>query len=146
MRKVTIVSTNTDEVFDIESSAETWGELKREGRLANIVDGMKAIVRETKNTLENDQAIIPQSEFVLYLSPSKVKSGWTPDDISDIDELIDMASYGDKVHLVRFLKVLKSRTTLTPIQDSEDENFPIIIGKSSTSTRNAELLKEAKSL
>lgn len=148
MRKITIVSTNTDQVFDIESSAETWGELKKVGSVANVSDGMKAMIRETKNTLESDQAILPQGDFVLYLTPSKVKSGWSSDDLSDFEELIDMAENEDKIHLVRFLNKLKNSSTSIPT--SSTEGFPVLVGLGEstkvdpTATRNAELLAEAR--
>lgn len=149
MRKITIVSTNTDQVFDVESSAETWGELKRESSISNVSSGMKAMIRETKNTLESDQAILPQGDFVLYLTPSKVKSGWSSDDLSDFEELIEMAENEDKIHLVRFLNRLKNGSTSGSSDSSE--GFPVLVGLDNSSekssvnnTRNAELLAEAR--
>lgn len=148
MRKITIVSTNTDQVFDVESSAETWGELKREDAVSNVSGGMKAIVRETKNTLENDQAILPQGDFVLYLTPGKVKSGWSSDDLSDIDELIEMADNENRTHLVRFLNRLKRTTANTTEVAVNSEDFPITASSITTVKvdKNKELLAEARNL
>jgi hypothetical protein len=36
---------------------------------------MKAVIKETKVTLENELATLPEGEFTVFLFPNKVKSG-----------------------------------------------------------------------
>lgn len=77
MSKITIFSTKGQKKSVIESSATTWGELKKELADANIPTwGMRAIIGENKNTLESSVAVLPVDfDFTLFLSPIKVKSG-----------------------------------------------------------------------
>lgn len=76
MRKIRIISTQSDGVKTIESSASTWGELKSElsSSLSNVQD-MKAIVRDTRNTLESDEAVLPEGDFTIILTMKKIASG-----------------------------------------------------------------------
>ena len=75
--KVTVFSTKGAKRSVIETSAATWGVLKNQLIANNIpVDGMRAIVGETKVTLESSAAVLPVDfDFTLFLSPTKVKSG-----------------------------------------------------------------------
>lgn len=75
--KVTVFSTKGAKRSVIETSATTWGVLKDQLMANNIpVDGMRAIVGETKVTLESSAAVLPVDfDFTLFLSPTKVKSG-----------------------------------------------------------------------
>ena len=75
MRKITIVSTQANERQEIESAATTWGELKEEA--SHLISGdMKATVRETRVDLVHEDAQLPDGDFVLFLFPEKVKSGF----------------------------------------------------------------------
>tara|TARA_R110002020_G_scaffold22721_1_gene76414 strand:- start:990 stop:1223 length:234 start_codon:yes stop_codon:yes gene_type:complete len=74
MRAITLFSTQSNNRETIQSSAATWGELK--GEVSHMINGdMKATVKETKNDLSNDDAILPEGAFTLFLFPNKVKSG-----------------------------------------------------------------------
>tara|TARA_R110000796_G_scaffold43634_3_gene107169 strand:+ start:12671 stop:12967 length:297 start_codon:yes stop_codon:yes gene_type:complete len=76
MRKITIVSTKIDGKTELQSSASTWDDLKTEFTSAGIsTDGMKAMEKDTKVTYDNGKAVLPTGDFVLFLTPSKVKSG-----------------------------------------------------------------------
>ena len=60
----------------IQIEAATWGELKQELTNRNIqTDSMKAVVGETRVTLESPHAQLPEGDFTLYLMPVKNKSG-----------------------------------------------------------------------
>jgi len=73
-RSVKLKVTSQKELITGEVSARTFGELKSE--LKNVKwDGMRVVVRETKNTLQDDGALLPAGDFVLFLVPEKVKSG-----------------------------------------------------------------------
>ena len=74
MRKVTLKLTTQKDLIVVETNARTFGELKKE--LKNVKwDGMRVVERSTKNTLEMDEAILPATDFVLFLVPEKVKAG-----------------------------------------------------------------------
>ena len=55
------------------TSAVTYADLKAEIDL-NFED-KKVIIRETRNTLESDAAILPEGDFTLFVYPTRVKSG-----------------------------------------------------------------------
>ena len=75
MRKIKVFSTATG-LKIVESSAVTWGELKEELSNADVsVSNVKAVENKTNTTLELDDAKLPESDFVLMLSPEKTKSG-----------------------------------------------------------------------
>lgn len=65
--------------FKINSSS--FKELKQE--LAGQIDfnEKRVIIRETKLTLQHDQAVLPDYDFMLFLQPLKVKSGYSYEDI-----------------------------------------------------------------
>ena len=70
----------------IETNVSTLGELKPLLRQREInYDGMKMLVGETKNELSQDEAILPEGDFKLYLMPAKTKSGI---DFEEVEENI----------------------------------------------------------
>lgn len=73
-RKVTLKVTSQKELIHKESDARTFGELKKDLNKVKW-SGMRVVVRETKNTLQDEAAILPAGDFVLFLVPEKVKSG-----------------------------------------------------------------------
>jgi len=76
MRKITIVSTKIDGKTELNSSATTWSELKSELTSAGVSsEGMKAMEKSSKMTYDNGNAALPTGDFVLFLTPGKVKSG-----------------------------------------------------------------------
>lgn len=76
MRKVTVYSTVGKKATIIETTATDWTSLKRELSNKSIsYSSMKAVVGETRNTLESDKAILPDGDFSLFLMPVKTKSG-----------------------------------------------------------------------
>lgn len=77
-RTVRVVSSQFDRPKSIESEAKTWGELQKE-LIAQpdpiVFENMTAMIRQTKNSLVEDGAELPEGNFDLFLSPAKVKSG-----------------------------------------------------------------------
>lgn len=100
MRKVKIYSTNGSSAT-IETNVTTLGELKPllSGYEINYV-GMKMMIGETKNEIERDDAVLPETDFKLYLMPEKTKSGFDLEDIENeiiaikdrLDDLFEMVS------------------------------------------------------
>ena len=76
-RTITIYSQATSQSKEIESDATKWGQLKKavEEAIMNSISTVKAVVRETRNTLDNDDAVLPEGAFTIFLLPVKVKSG-----------------------------------------------------------------------
>jgi len=87
MRTVVIYSTKGQQSVKVETSANTWSELKRDLVKQGVeYTGMKAIIGETKTVLELDGASLPNgitvgdkvtNDFSLFLSPMKQKAGAT---------------------------------------------------------------------
>lgn len=85
MRTVTVINTQGRQRQTVQTSANTWGELKRDLDSAGIPhSGMRAMVGENHNTLETSGAQLPSgltvgdrvtNDFTLFLSAKKVKSG-----------------------------------------------------------------------
>lgn len=85
-KTITIYSTRGQQSVKVTTSANTWGELKKD-LTANGVDysGMKIIVGETKTVLELDNAVLPKGlningkitdDCTIFLSVSKQKAGF----------------------------------------------------------------------
>lgn len=84
-RKIKIYTTN-GMPGTIETNVSTLRELKPILRQREInYDGMKLLVGETKNELSQDEAILPEGDFKLYLMPVKTKSGI---DFEEVEENI----------------------------------------------------------
>lgn len=76
MATVRVITTEVSP-FSLETTASTWGELKRElrNRLSNI-DNMTVVLSTTKATLDLDDAALPQGvDYKIYFSPKAIKQG-----------------------------------------------------------------------
>src|SRR5690606_29812425 len=74
--KVTVFSTKGKKRTTVETTAQVWGDLKKQMNEEGIeTSGMKSIIGETQLSLESNKAVLPDYDFVLFLSPIKVKSG-----------------------------------------------------------------------
>ena len=109
-RKVTVWSTQERSTQTIETSAKTWGELKNE--LSNV-GNTRAVIRETRNTLESGQAELPNQDFTLFLYPEKVRSGRTVKvqkvKEADWDETVDtLVAEQVKEYTAEFDEIMKS--------------------------------------
>ena len=74
MREVVLKLTSQKDLVKHESEARTFGELKKEMRQIKW-SGMRVVERASKSTLQMDDAVLPQGDFLLFLVPEKVKSG-----------------------------------------------------------------------
>jgi hypothetical protein len=101
-RKVTLKLTTQKDLVVRESEARTFGELKSE--FSDIkFDGMRVVERSTKNTLQMDDAILPATDFVLFVVPEKVKSGYH---MPVID--VETASYNELRSYISTLNKIKN--------------------------------------
>ena len=107
-RKIKIYTTN-GMPGTIETNVSTLGELKPILRQREVnYDGMKLLVGETKNELSQDEAVLPEGDFKLYLMPAKTKSGVDFEEMEDsIDRIVaDVERIEDKLDEV--LSLLKN--------------------------------------
>lgn len=94
MREVVIKVTSQKDLIKHQSSATTFGELKKEVKQVKW-SGMRVVERSTKTTLQMDEAVLPQGDFVLFLVPEKVKSGRkTEGGVEKLDD-INTANYNE---------------------------------------------------
>ena len=106
-RKIKIYTTN-GMPGTIETNVSTLGELKPILRQREVnYDGMKLLVGETKNELSQDEAILPEGDFKLYLMPAKTKSGVDFDEMEEAIERIE-----NKLDMV--LSKLDSKSCIEP--------------------------------
>ena len=92
MREVVLKLTGQKDLVKHESSAMTFGQLKKEMKQIKW-SGMRVVERASKSTLQLDEATLPQGDFLLFLVPEKVKSGTKTDGgIEKLDD-IENASY-----------------------------------------------------
>lgn len=75
MIKVTIFSTKGLDKKVIETSATTWGELKEEVSEFYDMDNLQATENVNRTDLVHESAVLPTSDFRLFLRPIKTKSG-----------------------------------------------------------------------
>lgn len=107
-RNITIASTTKAGAKRLATEANTWGQLK--DALASEygdLSKLRAVVRETRNDLESDEAVLPSEDFTLLLSPKQIKAGQSVPDIvsilkdvrdkftESIDEIIEGIEEGD---------------------------------------------------
>lgn len=115
MKLVKVASSRWNEPREYETNATTWGELKEElgDQIFNHEGSpMKSILRGqdgTRNTLVDNDTLLPQGDFAILLVPQKVKSGdkivYSPAVFKDmksklnkiLDFLIDATSKGGKL-------------------------------------------------
>lgn len=86
--------TSQKDLIKHKSGATTFGELKKEMKQVKW-SGMRVVERSTKATLQMDDAVLPQGDFVLFLVPEKVKSGRkTEGGVEKLDD-INTANYNE---------------------------------------------------
>ena len=83
MKRVLIYSTSGRSGFEFDTNATTWEELQKDLSQNQVpYSGMKAVLGESRLTLESPKAQVPQQNFTLFLMPKKTKSGDTYDNMS----------------------------------------------------------------
>jgi hypothetical protein len=86
--KVTVFSTGGKTGIDINTEATTWKQLKQElSKVGVSTSGMKAVVGQSKVSLEHEDAQIPQQDFTLFMLPVQTKSGYSIPDAATIEAM-----------------------------------------------------------
>lgn len=79
MINILVFSTQSSERPTIQiAGGSTWSQLKTAiGEAGIATQNMKAMIRSSRLTLEQNDAQIPNEDFTLMLTPGRVKSGTT---------------------------------------------------------------------
>jgi hypothetical protein len=75
LRKIIVVSTTRTAPKVLHSAAGTWRELQDSLSEFGSVSTMRAVVKETKNDLTSPEAVLPEGDFTLFLTPKQIKAG-----------------------------------------------------------------------
>lgn len=95
-RKVMVLTTIGKSGVVVETTAENWGNLRRDlSRNGVVVDNMNAVEGISRMSFENDDAALPTGDFKIFLSPKETKSGWTEEE-EKIERLLE--KHGDKAN------------------------------------------------
>lgn len=143
-RKIIIFDSQTSMKKEIMSTATVWGDLKAEAEMS--FENKKVVEKDTRVTLENDAAKLPEGEFTIYLFQEKSKYGNDDKNIKvlrklrkinqKLDILMDMISNGRIVGIAvakvseevkdanidsasQSMKATESIETLKPVEDKE---------------------------
>ena len=145
MREIRVFSTKVKK--KLQSDVSTWGELKRILSVNDIsYTGMSAALSGSKVSLQHNDAILPTENFVLYLMPTKVKSGINVDAFSYMDlrvaiqEIIESAGdtaknfFNASKNYTRktteeLRQLLKDWNTQVPVKSSKNVEIESIIDK-----------------
>lgn len=113
MRTIKVVSTTAGTKVTIETSVSTWGQLKKDSKMASLLgSNMTAVVRETKVNLEHDDAVLPTGDFTIFLVQTKTKAGLTR---AELEEILD-------AHMEEAKEaILEDLTEALDIEEDEDE-------------------------
>jgi hypothetical protein len=81
-RKIEVITTGQSGIIPVYTGATDWSELKTALTKAGVnYNGMKAVVGQTRVTLEHANAVLPEGEFELFLMPQKSNKGLTRNEI-----------------------------------------------------------------
>ena len=80
MRKIILYSTKGGKK-EIASDAQTWGELKEKVEELYDLENLQATENINKTTLVNNDAVLPEKNFIIFLRPIETKGGNHPFDV-----------------------------------------------------------------
>ena len=143
MREVILKLTSQKDLIKHQSDAITFGQLKDEMKQVKW-DGMRVVERSTKSTLQLDDAILPQGDFILFLVPEKVKSGMTKES-GGLEELSDVenASYNQLRSHMSWLNRNKD-AKLDVSGSTEDLKEALLEYKKNPASKTSEKKKDSK--
>lgn len=99
MRTITLFFTQEGRELPIETSATTLGQLKQSAELRDTDLSRKKLTdRATRNTLENDDSVLPEGDGVIFVYPKDSKAGLTWQQEEDL--LARVAALEKKVALL----------------------------------------------
>lgn len=91
-REVVVASAATNVAKKFMTSARTWGELKQEvSRQGLSLNNVEAILNPGKLTLNRDESELPDTNFKVYLVPTKNKAGISPREAETLSNALTQA-------------------------------------------------------
>ena len=76
-RTITVIGTTLSTPREYTTSASTWGQLKDlVSRDFGDTSNMSAVCKETRNTLDRNDALLPDGSCTVFLSQKKIKAGF----------------------------------------------------------------------
>jgi hypothetical protein len=130
IKEIIINQTSGAPALVVTTIAQTWEELKTELIQQNVnLSNVKAIIGETRVTLESNSAILPEGNFNLYLLPKKTKSGMSKPVITPTKETI----VESKKSVVKKASVAKKAT---PVKKASANTKSSAISKAVAATTN----------
>jgi hypothetical protein len=81
-RLVQVYNSKNNALEEVETDAQLFGELKHVFKLDP--ESQRILIKESKVTLEHDEAELPEGDFFLFVSVKKVKSGADAPDFSSM--------------------------------------------------------------
>ena len=101
-RKIIVFDAQMSEKNEYTTSATTWGEFKQE--IGKSFGDKKVTVKETKVNLENEDAILPDHDTVLFLFQKESKFGVTDEQgatmVDLLEQMLEKLSVLDEVKKV----------------------------------------------
>lgn len=77
-RIINVLSTQGDNRLELNTSAANWGDAKKEinanGTFGDV-SGATAMIGGSRQILDDDSTTLPVGSCIIYITPSKVKSG-----------------------------------------------------------------------
>lgn len=152
-RKVTVATTSVSGgAIDIMTDAATFDHLKED--IAAAIPGtnlekFKFVERATKNTFEQPDAMIPEGEFILFMTPKKdISSGASEESLRTYSTKALEAKLNSKSiskEEKKFVEgLLKERAAKSKGKVAPKPKEKVVIGKLATATRAKATEKEAK--
>jgi hypothetical protein len=90
MKNVIVVNSRTSGKSTVVTEATTWGTLKDQLISAGTnMENMVAVVRETKNTLDQPDAILPTEDFTIFLLAQQQKGGIDTNSLFTLAKSVD---------------------------------------------------------
>ena len=75
MKKIVVISTQKTQPTILNSDATNLAGLKSSLGFLGDLSQMRIVVKETKQTLEFDDSVLPEGDFTLFVSPKNIKAG-----------------------------------------------------------------------
>ena len=87
-RKITVFDSQSANKQEFQSSAATWGEFKSEVNEIVTFADKRVTIRETRTTVESDEAMLPEGDIVLFVFQQKSKFGGKKEMSRQLDHIV----------------------------------------------------------
>lgn len=134
-RTITVASTTKSTAKQYQSEATTWGGFKDFLRADfDNLDKMRAVIRETRNDLTSDDAILPLDSFTILLNPKEIKAGASQVDVIGVLESVK-ERFGEAIDDI-----------IEDVQNGHYDQAPTKLKAATTSVVSSSLAKDLEGL